>query len=155
MTARLQSNHAQAHDITGLFLKFEAASGDKCQFVTLKSLKLERSESDILKLDAQCKQMTSWQLPEVESGCDASETNSQCVVTQVQEAVHGVTIEECRAALQNHNWSVQKAVHYLKVRAFITTPYTAASHRKPNQVQYSPLVGSTTSWCHMNNMVNK
>nr|XP_057925176.1 tyrosine kinase, non-receptor, 2b isoform X6 [Doryrhamphus excisus] len=36
-------------------------------------------------------------------------------VRMVQEAVHGVTIEECRAALQNHNWNVQKAVHYLKV----------------------------------------
>uniref|UniRef100_A0A8C7UFM3 Activated CDC42 kinase 1 n=1 Tax=Oncorhynchus mykiss TaxID=8022 RepID=A0A8C7UFM3_ONCMY len=33
----------------------------------------------------------------------------------VQEAVHGVTIEECHTALQNHNWNVQKAVHYLKV----------------------------------------
>ncbi|XP_028284299.1 tyrosine kinase, non-receptor, 2b isoform X3 [Parambassis ranga] len=36
-------------------------------------------------------------------------------VRMVQEAVHGVTIEECQAALQNHNWNVQKAVHYLKV----------------------------------------
>uniref|UniRef100_A0A672YQU0 Activated CDC42 kinase 1 n=1 Tax=Sphaeramia orbicularis TaxID=375764 RepID=A0A672YQU0_9TELE len=36
-------------------------------------------------------------------------------VLPVQEAVHGVTIEECQAALQNHNWNVQKAVHYLKV----------------------------------------
>uniref|UniRef100_A0AAR2JLA5 Activated CDC42 kinase 1 n=1 Tax=Pygocentrus nattereri TaxID=42514 RepID=A0AAR2JLA5_PYGNA len=34
---------------------------------------------------------------------------------QVQEAVHGVTIEECQTALQNHSWNVQKAVHYLKV----------------------------------------
>lgn len=34
---------------------------------------------------------------------------------QVQEAVHGVTLEECQAALQNHSWNVQKAVHYLKV----------------------------------------
>ncbi|CAG5897067.1 unnamed protein product [Menidia menidia] len=34
---------------------------------------------------------------------------------QVQEAVHGVTLEECQAALQNHNWNVQKAVQYLKV----------------------------------------
>uniref|UniRef100_A0A8C2E8U1 Activated CDC42 kinase 1 n=1 Tax=Cyprinus carpio TaxID=7962 RepID=A0A8C2E8U1_CYPCA len=33
----------------------------------------------------------------------------------VQEAVHGVTIEECQTALQNHSWNVQKAVHYLKV----------------------------------------
>uniref|UniRef100_A0A3Q0RCI6 Activated CDC42 kinase 1 n=1 Tax=Amphilophus citrinellus TaxID=61819 RepID=A0A3Q0RCI6_AMPCI len=33
----------------------------------------------------------------------------------VQEAVHGVTIEECQAALHNHNWNVQQAVHYLKV----------------------------------------
>lgn len=37
-----------------------------------------------------------------------------CHMIQVQEAVHGVTIEECQAALQNHNWNVQKAVHYLK-----------------------------------------
>ncbi|XP_041848152.1 tyrosine kinase, non-receptor, 2b isoform X6 [Melanotaenia boesemani] len=36
-------------------------------------------------------------------------------VKMVQEAVHGVTLEECQAALQNHNWNVQKAVHYLKV----------------------------------------
>ncbi|KAM9459641.1 activated CDC42 kinase 1-like isoform 3-T3 [Salvelinus alpinus] len=36
-------------------------------------------------------------------------------VKMVQEAVHGVTIEECQTALQNHNWNVQKAVHYLKV----------------------------------------
>lgn len=35
---------------------------------------------------------------------------------QVQEAVHGVTLEECQAALQNHSWNVQKAVNYLKVR---------------------------------------
>lgn len=33
----------------------------------------------------------------------------------VQEAVHGVTIEECQVALHNHSWNVQKAVHYLKV----------------------------------------
>ncbi|KAJ6655493.1 hypothetical protein lerEdw1_005071 [Lerista edwardsae] len=33
----------------------------------------------------------------------------------VQEAVHGVTTEECQAALQNHGWSVQRAVQYLKV----------------------------------------
>ncbi|KAL0966857.1 hypothetical protein UPYG_G00301030 [Umbra pygmaea] len=36
-------------------------------------------------------------------------------VKLVQEAVHGVTIKECEMTLQNHNWSVQKAVHYLKV----------------------------------------
>lgn len=35
----------------------------------------------------------------------------------MQEAVHGVTIEECQVALQNHSWNVQKAVHYLKVTA--------------------------------------
>lgn len=38
---------------------------------------------------------------------------------QVQEAVHGATIEECRAALQNQNWDVHKAVIYLKVGAFL------------------------------------
>ncbi|CAL8343983.1 unnamed protein product [Merluccius merluccius] len=36
-------------------------------------------------------------------------------VHMVQEAVHGVTIEECQTALQNHGWSAHKAVHYLKV----------------------------------------
>ncbi|XP_036939130.1 tyrosine kinase, non-receptor, 2b isoform X6 [Acanthopagrus latus] len=41
--------------------------------------------------------------------------NSADRVKMVQEAVHGVTLEECQAALQNHNWNVQKAVHYLKV----------------------------------------
>ncbi|XP_066475599.1 activated CDC42 kinase 1 isoform X2 [Tiliqua scincoides] len=33
----------------------------------------------------------------------------------VQETVHGVTTEECQAALQNHGWNVQKAIQYLKV----------------------------------------
>ncbi|XP_063074935.1 tyrosine kinase, non-receptor, 2b isoform X4 [Engraulis encrasicolus] len=36
-------------------------------------------------------------------------------VRQVQEVVHGVTMEECQAALQNHGWNVQKAVNFLKV----------------------------------------
>ncbi|XP_051943567.1 tyrosine kinase, non-receptor, 2b isoform X2 [Hippocampus zosterae] len=45
---------------------------------------------------------------------DASE-NSADRVKVVQEAVHGVTIEECQTALQNHNWNIEKAVHYLKV----------------------------------------
>ncbi|CAF97625.1 unnamed protein product, partial [Tetraodon nigroviridis] len=42
-------------------------------------------------------------------------TSSAARVKLVQEAVHGVTLEECQAALQNHGWNVQKAVHYLKV----------------------------------------
>ncbi|KAK5859589.1 hypothetical protein PBY51_021136 [Eleginops maclovinus] len=41
--------------------------------------------------------------------------NSADRVKMVQDAVHGVTIEECQVALQNHSWNVQKAVHYLKV----------------------------------------
>ncbi|KAM6948603.1 activated CDC42 kinase 1-like [Aplochiton taeniatus] len=36
-------------------------------------------------------------------------------IKMVQEAVHGVTIEECQTTLQNHSWNIQKAVHYLKV----------------------------------------
>ncbi|KAK5849959.1 hypothetical protein PBY51_014251 [Eleginops maclovinus] len=36
-------------------------------------------------------------------------------VTQVQGAVHGVTLEECQAALESHNWSIPPAVNYLKV----------------------------------------
>uniref|UniRef100_A0A452IEE3 Mig-6 domain-containing protein n=1 Tax=Gopherus agassizii TaxID=38772 RepID=A0A452IEE3_9SAUR len=34
---------------------------------------------------------------------------------QVQEMVHGVTTEECQAALQNHGWNVLRAIQYLKV----------------------------------------
>ncbi|XP_076837618.1 tyrosine kinase, non-receptor, 2b isoform X2 [Brachyhypopomus gauderio] len=47
-----------------------------------------------------------------------SRTEGACTsdrVKLVQEAVHGVTMEECREALHNHSWSVQKAVHSLKV----------------------------------------
>ncbi|XP_034562051.1 activated CDC42 kinase 1 isoform X3 [Notolabrus celidotus] len=36
-------------------------------------------------------------------------------ITQVQGAVHGVTLEECQTALQSHNWSVPQAVNHLKV----------------------------------------
>ncbi|XP_077360515.1 tyrosine kinase, non-receptor, 2b isoform X2 [Festucalex cinctus] len=41
--------------------------------------------------------------------------NSADKVKVVQEAVHGVTLEECQTALHNHSWNIQKAVHYLKV----------------------------------------
>ncbi|XP_070774714.1 tyrosine kinase, non-receptor, 2b [Enoplosus armatus] len=55
--------------------------------------------------------------PVVTASCTRTDGggNSADRVKMVQEAVHGVTIEECQAALQNHNWNVQKAVHYLKV----------------------------------------
>lgn len=33
----------------------------------------------------------------------------------MQEAVHGVTVEECQTALQTHSWNFQEAVKYLKV----------------------------------------
>uniref|UniRef100_A0A4W4ER22 Activated CDC42 kinase 1 n=1 Tax=Electrophorus electricus TaxID=8005 RepID=A0A4W4ER22_ELEEL len=47
---------------------------------------------------------------------DGSQTGSPATRSvQVQEAVHGVTTEECREALHNHSWNVQKAVHHLKV----------------------------------------
>ncbi|XP_030254617.1 activated CDC42 kinase 1 isoform X1 [Sparus aurata] len=36
-------------------------------------------------------------------------------IKQVQGAVHGVTLEECKAALQGHNWNIPLAVNYLKV----------------------------------------
>ncbi|XP_034743837.1 tyrosine kinase, non-receptor, 2b isoform X1 [Etheostoma cragini] len=70
---------------------------------------------------------TSVSLPRVCSdGPTAAVVTGSCIRTDgggtsadwlkmVQEAVHGVTIEESQAALQNHNWNVQKAVHYLKV----------------------------------------
>nr|XP_040027498.1 tyrosine kinase, non-receptor, 2b isoform X2 [Gasterosteus aculeatus aculeatus] len=53
----------------------------------------------------------------VAASCGGTEGggNSADRVKMVQEAVHGVTIEECQGALQNHSWNVQKAVHSLKV----------------------------------------
>ncbi|XP_029069818.1 activated CDC42 kinase 1 isoform X11 [Monodon monoceros] len=35
-------------------------------------------------------------------------------IQMLQAMVHGVTTEECQAALQSHSWSVQRAAHYLK-----------------------------------------
>ncbi|XP_019122500.1 activated CDC42 kinase 1 isoform X1 [Larimichthys crocea] len=35
-------------------------------------------------------------------------------ITQVQGAVHGVTLEECQAALQSHSWSIPQAINHLK-----------------------------------------
>ena len=34
---------------------------------------------------------------------------------QVQGAVHGVTMDECQAALQKHQWSILQAINFLKV----------------------------------------
>ncbi|XP_062297351.1 activated CDC42 kinase 1 [Scomber scombrus] len=36
-------------------------------------------------------------------------------ITQVQGAVHGVTLEECKAALQGCKWSIPQAINHLKV----------------------------------------
>uniref|UniRef100_A0A8C8ES42 Activated CDC42 kinase 1 n=1 Tax=Oncorhynchus tshawytscha TaxID=74940 RepID=A0A8C8ES42_ONCTS len=61
---------------------------------------------------------SSLSLPRVSSDGSAGRAEGGTTadgVKMVQEAVHGVTIEECQTALQNHNWNVQKAVHYLKV----------------------------------------
>ncbi|KAK6302289.1 hypothetical protein J4Q44_G00266440 [Coregonus suidteri] len=60
----------------------------------------------------------SFSLPRVSSEGSASRAvggTTADQVKKVQEAVHGVTIEECQTALRNHDWDVQKAVHYLKV----------------------------------------
>uniref|UniRef100_A0A673XER6 Tyrosine kinase, non-receptor, 2b n=1 Tax=Salmo trutta TaxID=8032 RepID=A0A673XER6_SALTR len=60
----------------------------------------------------------SLSLPRVSSEGSASRAAGGTTTDQVkmvQEAVHGVTVEECQTALQNHNWNMQKAVHYLKV----------------------------------------
>uniref|UniRef100_H3D7Y9 Activated CDC42 kinase 1 n=1 Tax=Tetraodon nigroviridis TaxID=99883 RepID=H3D7Y9_TETNG len=35
--------------------------------------------------------------------------------SRVHRAVHGVTLQECRAALQTHSWSIPQAVSHLKV----------------------------------------
>uniref|UniRef100_A0A8C6LEI1 Activated CDC42 kinase 1 n=1 Tax=Nothobranchius furzeri TaxID=105023 RepID=A0A8C6LEI1_NOTFU len=55
--------------------------------------------------------------PVVTASCTRKDNGGSSLdrVKMVQEAVHGVTIEECQAALQNHNWNVKKAVNHLKV----------------------------------------
>ncbi|KAK7945046.1 hypothetical protein WMY93_000774 [Mugilogobius chulae] len=54
--------------------------------------------------------------PDTLVSCPGTEEGGSAdLIRMVQEAVHGVTIEECQAALHNHSWNVQKAVHYLKV----------------------------------------
>ncbi|KAM9331628.1 activated CDC42 kinase 1 isoform 2-T2 [Pholidichthys leucotaenia] len=45
----------------------------------------------------------------------ASSMQREQSISQVQGAVHGVTMEECQAALQSHNWSIPQAVNHLKV----------------------------------------
>uniref|UniRef100_A0A8C1RIQ0 Activated CDC42 kinase 1 n=1 Tax=Cyprinus carpio TaxID=7962 RepID=A0A8C1RIQ0_CYPCA len=57
----------------------------------------------------------SLSLCRVSSDGSFNRTDSTSNHDKVQEAVHGVTTEECQTALQNHSWNVQKAVHYLKV----------------------------------------
>ncbi|XP_037537956.1 activated CDC42 kinase 1 [Nematolebias whitei] len=58
-----------------------------------------------------------WTTSEVTTSCPTTDNGGQSLdtVKMVQEAVHAATIEECRAALQNQNWNVHKAVIYLKV----------------------------------------
>uniref|UniRef100_A0A3B3XFB7 Activated CDC42 kinase 1 n=1 Tax=Poecilia mexicana TaxID=48701 RepID=A0A3B3XFB7_9TELE len=58
---------------------------------------------------------TSVSLPRVGLLPDQWKNSNLTSEGEVQEAVHGVTIAECQAALQNNSWDVQKAVHYLKV----------------------------------------
>ncbi|KAK7881624.1 hypothetical protein WMY93_030033 [Mugilogobius chulae] len=36
-------------------------------------------------------------------------------IAKVHGEVHGVTLEECRAALITHNWSIPQAINHLKV----------------------------------------
>ncbi|XP_030625167.1 activated CDC42 kinase 1 [Chanos chanos] len=45
----------------------------------------------------------------------AARPSAYISIKQVQEAVHGVTVEECQTALQSHSWNVPEAVNYLKV----------------------------------------
>uniref|UniRef100_A0A8C7LQR2 Activated CDC42 kinase 1 n=1 Tax=Oncorhynchus kisutch TaxID=8019 RepID=A0A8C7LQR2_ONCKI len=58
---------------------------------------------------------SSLSLSRVSSDGSAGRAEGGTTADGVKMAVHGVTIEECQTALQNHNWNVQKAVHYLKV----------------------------------------
>ncbi|XP_066578609.1 non-receptor tyrosine-protein kinase TNK1 isoform X2 [Amia ocellicauda] len=54
------------------------------------------------------------QLDEPAKRYPAAMNNRGSVIAQVQEAVHGVTIEECRDALCMHDWNPVRAVQYLK-----------------------------------------
>ncbi|XP_013869547.1 tyrosine kinase, non-receptor, 2b isoform X3 [Austrofundulus limnaeus] len=91
-------------------------------------LKTNLSSNNNMSLSGPCSGLkTSVSLPRVSSdGLTVAEVSTSCTMTDagghsldrvkmVQEVVHGVTIEECQAALQNHNWNVQKAVNFLKV----------------------------------------
>ncbi|XP_060756795.1 activated CDC42 kinase 1 [Neoarius graeffei] len=53
--------------------------------------------------------------PSSSSSQSSAALNTYSSVKQVQEAVHGVTVEECQTALQSHGWNIQKAIEYLKV----------------------------------------
>ncbi|XP_054981157.1 activated CDC42 kinase 1 isoform X9 [Sorex araneus] len=57
--------------------------------------------------------------PDPKANFSANNSNAGDVpadkVQTLQAMVHGVTTEECQAALQSHSWSVQRAAQYLKV----------------------------------------
>ncbi|XP_061777544.1 activated CDC42 kinase 1-like isoform X2 [Nerophis ophidion] len=46
---------------------------------------------------------------------EAPSMQRELSIIQVQGAVHGVTLDECQAALQSHDWGIQQAVDHLKV----------------------------------------
>ncbi|XP_041034823.1 non-receptor tyrosine-protein kinase TNK1 isoform X4 [Carcharodon carcharias] len=54
--------------------------------------------------------------PEAGVNRQGSGPSLQDKINRVQEAVHGVTTEECRGALQITNFDVQKAIQHLKVQ---------------------------------------
>ncbi|XP_041697479.1 activated CDC42 kinase 1 isoform X1 [Coregonus clupeaformis] len=81
-------------------------------------LKANFSSNNNSSLGFRLAMKASLSLPRVSSDGSAGRAEGGTTadeVKMVQEAVHGVTIEDCQTALQNHNWDVQKAVHYLKV----------------------------------------
>ncbi|XP_017309078.1 activated CDC42 kinase 1 isoform X1 [Ictalurus punctatus] len=53
--------------------------------------------------------------PSSSSSQSSAAFNTYSSVKQVEEAVHGVTVEECQTALESHGWNIQKAIEYLKV----------------------------------------
>uniref|UniRef100_A0A8C9ZAX4 Tyrosine kinase non receptor 2 n=1 Tax=Sander lucioperca TaxID=283035 RepID=A0A8C9ZAX4_SANLU len=93
---------------------------------------LERCVADIKRFVHNCVQFRGlfliliWQLPlfkiqTIHGSSRVSLTfNPPFIISfwhhsQVQGAVHGVTLEECQAALQSHDWSIPQAVNHLKV----------------------------------------
>lgn len=77
-----------------------------------------------------------------------------CCGHQVQEAVHGVTLDECRAALQSHSWSVAEAINHLKV-PLIHQPFITQLALKQVSTWQHALITTLIFKCKLTYNINK